>query len=216
MSAASLHRHPHAAAIMQQFEEAVGHNSEHETREAWLNAFAREAAPHFEEAGFPLPPNVRISIGFPSAGAKGKAIGECWSSVASRDGHFEIFLKPTLETDSRIADVLTHELVHAAVGLEHKHDRVFKRCATALGLEGKMTATVAGDQWRAWAEPVLAKLGPMPGAPLANMTTGKKKQTTRLIKCECDTCGFVFRATRQWILDAMRCPDPDCDGKVES
>lgn len=212
MSAA--HLHPHGDDGIERLI-AMAEEPLFSTREEWLNAFAREAAPQFEEAGFPLPSNVRISIGFPSAGAKGRAIGECWASVCSSDGHFEIFLKPTLETDSRIADVLTHELVHAAVGLDKKHGPVFKRCATKLGLGGKMTATVATDAWHAWAEPILAKLGPMPGAPLADMTTGKKKQTTRLIKCQCDACGFTFRATRQWLLDAMRCPDPDCDGAIQ-
>lgn len=221
MSAA--HLHPNARAGVDHLIALADASAEHATREAWLHAFADAARPQFEAAGFPIPANIRISIGFPSAGAKGKAIGECWSAIASRDGHFEIFVRPTIETDSRIADVLTHELVHAAVGLEAKHGKTFKRCATALGLEGKMTATIAGDGWRAWAEPVLAKLGPMPGAPLTAMTTGKKKQSTRLIKCQCDACGFTFRVTRQWIDRAtdgvvetwtLRCPDRSCDGTV--
>lgn len=187
------------------------------TREEWLNAFLDAARPHFERVGAPLPKNVRASIGFPSAGMRGRAIGECWGTTSSADGHFEIFLRPSLNEDCRVADVLTHEAVHAAVGLAAKHGPAFKRCAVALGLEGKMTATVAGPRWREWALPVLADIGPMPGAPLTEFHSGKPKQTTRLIKCECDACGFTFRTTRKH-LDAnpegLRCPSHDCDGEM--
>lgn len=188
------------------------------TREEWLNAFLAAARPHFERVGYPLRDNVRVSIGFPSGGMRGRAIGECWGSTSSADGHFEIFLRPSLNDDARVADVLTHEAVHAAVGLAAKHGGAFKRCAVALGLEGKMTATVAGARWREWALPILAELGPMPGAPLSEMHSGKPKQTTRLIKCECDACGFSFRTTRKH-LDAnpngLRCPSHACDGEMK-
>lgn len=185
------------------------------TREQWLNRFAEEAHPFFEAAGHPLPENVRISIGFTSGGTRGKSIGECWGSIASRDGHFEIFLRPSLDSDSRVADVLTHELVHAAVGLQCGHSGAFKRCAVALGLGGKMTATMATDAWRAWADPILDALGPMPGAPLQEMRRAKPKQGTRMIKCECDQCGFIFRTSRSHLLASLRCPDPDCDGQMQ-
>lgn len=184
-------------------------------REEWLNAFIVASRPQFAKAGFPLPENVRASIGFTSGGRRGKSIGECWGTVASGDGHFEIFLRPSLNRDARLADVLTHELIHAAVGLEAKHGPVFKRCAVALGLEGKMTATIAGKAWHTWAQPILRQLGPMPGASLKEMQTTVKKQTTRMLKCACADCGFTFRASARWATTAtLRCPDPECDGTV--
>lgn len=183
------------------------------TREQWLNDFATAARPQFEAKGFKVPANVRVSVGFPSTGRKGKRIGECWSSLSSRDGHFEIFLHPTLDDSARIADVLTHELIHAAVGLEAGHGPAFRRCATALGLVGKMTATTAGPEFNAWANPIVERLGPIPHASLRS-GSGPKKQTTRLIKCTCDTCGFTMRTAAKWILDAMYCPDPDCSGAL--
>lgn len=187
------------------------------TREEWLNAFVQEARPQFEEAGAPIPTNVRVSIGFTSKGARSKRIGECWSDNCSADGTFEIFIVPGTESESRIADILTHELIHAAVGLEAGHKAPFKRVAVALGLEGKMTATTAGDLWHAWADPVLMKLGKMPHAALTGggVSTAPKKQTTRMLKCECDCCGFTFRASNQWAsVESLRCPDPACDGQV--
>jgi len=119
----------------------------HSTREEWLQAFVAAARPQFEAATYALPGEIRVSIGFTSGGRRGKSIGECWSREASADRHFEIFLRPTLDSDSRIADVLTHELCHAAVGLENKHNATFKRCMKAVGLEGKATATTAGNAW---------------------------------------------------------------------
>lgn len=192
-------------------------SSRYATREEWLNAFLDAARPHFERVGYPLPAKVRASIGFPSAGMRGRAIGECWGTASSADGHFEIFLRPSLNADARVADVLTHEAVHAAVGLAAKHGGAFKRCAVALGLEGKMTATVAGPRWREWALPILAELGPMPGAPLTEFHSGKPKQTTRMLKCVCDSCGFSFRTTRSQLdahPDGLGCPVRDCGGSI--
>lgn len=188
-----------------------------ETREQWLNAFKDKAAPLFASAGYPIPSNVRISIGFTSGGTRGKRIGECWGEAASSDGSFEIFIKPSLLSDARIADVLTHELIHAAVGLDAKHGKVFKACATALGLEGKMTATTAGEGWYAWALPLLDQLGPMPYAAITGNMGGKKKQATALLKVECDNheCGWLARVTLKHLEphDTLDCPT-GCGGSL--
>jgi hypothetical protein len=187
------------------------------TRERWLANFIEATRPIFDANGYPLPEEVRASIGFPSKGARSRAIGECWAKECSGDGHFEIFLRPSLQShDSRIADVLTHELVHAAVGLDAKHGPKFKRCATAMGLTGKMTATEAGPGWHEWADPIIARLGPLPGEDLADMTNGQKKQTTRLLKLTCTACDFTCRTTAKHIEahDRLGCPVEDCDGDL--
>lgn len=188
------------------------------TREQWLNDFAAAARPQFEAAGAPLPSNVRVSVGFPSTGRKGRRIGECWSDTCSADGRFEIFIHPTLAVSERVADVLTHELIHAAVGLAAGHGPDFRRVALALGLTGKMTATVAGPGWKAWAAPILEALGPIPHGSLNSAGNGQKKQTTRMIKVVCQNaeCGFTFRTTRTWLEGrSLQCPDVDCGGDME-
>lgn len=188
------------------------------SREAWLNEFTRRARPVFKKAGFPIPSNVRVSVGFTSHGARGKRIGECWADTCSEDGTFEIFITPQIGDASRIADIHTHELIHAAVGLECGHTGDFVKCMKAVGLIGKPTATTAGPDWHAWADPILESMGPLPHATLKAGGNGKKKQSTRMIKCECDTCGFVMRTTATWIENAMgelRCPDPTCDGAMD-
>lgn len=191
-------------------------NKVFQTREEWLNAFIAASKAEFFVAGVELPKNVRASIGFTSVGLRGSRIGECWSDDASADGTFEIFIVPGIDDASRIAGILTHELVHAAVGLAAGHRGPFRKIAIALGLVGKMTATTEGEIWHKWADPILEKLGPLPHAKLTGSTSGRKKQNTRLLKCECDKCGFVFRASAKWAFssDELRCPDPSCDGSV--
>ncbi len=184
------------------------------TREQWLNAFTDKARPIFAKRGFELPVKIRVSVGFMFRSPK--AIGQCWAESASADGHREVFINPTQADSARVADILTHELCHTLFGPEEKHGKEFKRAAYGMGLEGKATATVAGDDWRAWAFPILAALGPIPHGALDPMSSGIKKQTTRLLKCECDVCGFIFRATAKHVNGkALRCPDDDCGGIVK-
>ncbi len=47
-----------------------------------------------------------------------------------------------------------------------------------------------------------------PHAELHAMTNGRKKQVARLVKCQCATCGYTVRTTRQWLDDmgAPHCP----------
>jgi hypothetical protein len=202
-----------------QHNKPVSYVSMFDTREDWLNAFVSATRPIFENAGFPLPEKVRVSIGFTSSGKRGKSIGECWNDTCSDDGHFEIFLKPTTQTASRLADILTHELCHAAVGLKAAHGKRFRACAIAMGLEGKMTSTIAGVAWYHWALPVLERLGPIPYAAMAlGDSSAKPKQKTNLLKVECGTCGWLARVTAKWVhpYSELQCPDPDCSGTLHA
>ena len=40
----------------------------------------------------------------------------------------------------RVAGIIAHELIHAAVGVEHGDKGPFRAMAKGLGLEGRMTA----------------------------------------------------------------------------
>ena len=171
-------------------------------------------APLFEGLNAPLPSRVRVAIGFTSRGAKGKAIGECWDNQYSGDGHFEIFIRPDLAhaadaMPAQIAAILAHELVHAAVGTAG-HGKAFKRVAVGLGLVGRMTATTPGNAFLAAVAPILVAAGPLPHARLdtGSETTRPKKQAIRLLKCECETCGYTVRTARKWLetVGAPLCP----------
>lgn len=186
------------------------------TREDWLNEFVRESRAEFADRGFTVPEHVRISVGFTSKGKRSKAIGECWNPAASKDQHFELFIHPgLLGNRSRVADVATHEICHTIVP-DANHGKPFKRVATAIGLTGKMTATEAGPAWHCWADPIVNRLGEIPGSELDCSSPVLRKEGTRLLKAECAGCGFVFRVTRKWI-DAsgeLRCPNAACGGRI--
>lgn len=167
-------------------------------RQTWLENLVTDLRPYFHKAGFEVPANVRVSIGWPRGShGKGKAIGQCWDMVASTDKHFEIFVSPALKDTAQIVGVMVHELVHAVVGTKAGHKGPFKQCALAVGLEGKMTATTSGPALQDWTRAELAKRGKYPGGALNDAT--RKKQTTRLIKCECADCGYIARVTAKWI-----------------
>lgn len=190
------------------------------TREEWLHAFTDAARPHFAEAGAPIDNPVRMAIGWPSKGQRSNVTGECFYSAASEDGAREIFIRPSLQSDAvEVAGVLTHELIHAALPDGEGHGKNFGRAARKLGLEGKLTATVVGDGWHLWADPILAELPPFPGAALADARSvgGTKKQSTRMLKLTCNHCGFTCRTTKKHIEAAgegLICPIPVCDGDL--
>lgn len=176
-----------------------------ELRNAWLAKAATFCAGLLFDVGYPVPSNVRVSLGWTSSGLRSKAIGECWTSTASGDGHFEIFVSPKLGDAQDVLATLMHELVHAAVGLEAKHNAPFRKAALAVGLEGKMTETVSGEALKLAFTRWVEKVGDYPAAALDGSTSAKPKQGTRMLKVEC-ACGYQLRGTRKWLALAV----PDC------
>lgn len=174
----------------------------HATRETYLASATEYLAPHFTNLGFPLPA-VRASVGIPAGGKGGKLkrIGECWSNLASADNTTEIFICPSQSDPVAVLAILLHELIHAAVGLKCGHKGAFKRVALALGLEGKMTATVPGAALTKDLQALSDTLGEYPHAALNTALSGRKTQGTRMIKLECDDCGWSCR-TAQKNVDA--------------
>lgn len=174
------------------------------TREEWLTFVADELRRHYSGAGYPIPLKVRFAIGFCSTGERGNRIGECWYPEASGDKSVEIFVKPDQHVAGTVADILAHELVHAAVGPGHGHGRVFKKACTALGLEGKATQALPGAEMRRTViAPILKRAGKLPHAKLEGKVTDRKKQGTRLLKAECEKCGYTVRVTKKWAAEGL-------------
>lgn len=184
---------------------------QHQYREAWLDAAVDLMRPHFKRAGYDIPGKMRVSCGWPSSGgcaSKKRTIGQCWPAEADSKGVHQLFISPFLESVADAQGVLAtlvHEVVHAVVGLDKKHNKLFKKCALAVGLDGKMTATFAGEallaEGKAWAE----KLGSYPNGKLDLSKSPVKRQKNRQRKCECLECGYVCRTTKKW-LDEMGPP----------
>lgn len=171
-------------------------------RQRWLETGLADLRKYFAKLGYDLPDTIRVSVGWPH-GTRGKgndAIGQCWDSIASSDKHSEIFVSPSLKDGALILATLAHELVHVKAGHKAGHKAPFKLIALAIGLEGKMTATTAGPAFKEWSAAFIAKHGDYPAGNL-NASKGRKKQGTRLIKCECETCGYIARTTAKWLDD---------------
>lgn len=168
------------------------------TREEWLHDLASRVAPIL---GVTVPA-IRCSVGFPggrSRGGRGKRIGECWDSAASSDGSNAIFVSPTIADAATAAHVLVHEMIHAAVGVKHGHRGPFRRMALAVGLTGKMTATTATPELADKLAEIVDEIGPYPHAQLNADLSGRKKQSTRMLKLTCPACGYTVRTTAKWI-----------------
>jgi hypothetical protein len=111
----------------------------------------------------------------------------------------------------------------------------------ATGMARPFTSSVAGDGFKEWVQPFIDDLGEIPHSQLKVRGEGRaklfkkegggvdaaddsepesnrpKKQTTRLKKCECSTCGYTVRVTQKWLDEGPpHCPhhgamDTDCD-----
>jgi hypothetical protein len=113
----------------------------------------------------------------------------------------QVYISPKLETAVEALDTLAHELVHAAIDPHPGHAGLFVKAAKAVGLtNGKPTSAGAGPELLALLGEIAATLGEYPHVAL---NPGEiKKQTTRLLKVECGSCGYTARVTAKWINDA--------------
>lgn len=181
-------------------------------REQWLTDVAEKfIRPHFANEGFGWPEAYRVSIGFPKGRGRGaNAIGQCWSPTASADKTPELFISPELEP-ARAIDVLIHELVHAVVGIKSGHKGPFRIMAKGVGLEGKMTSTVAGAALAKLIELWIEWMPAFPGAVLniASVAGAKKEKGpgSRLVKIACPDCDYTARTSAKWInIGLPTCP----------
>ena len=189
----------------------------HDTREQWLaEAVALISGRVFKQAGVEeLSGKWRIGCSWPGGGSARKSIGECWPSRASADGTREMFISPTLDDPAKVLPVVVHEMIHAIDDCASGHRGRFARDAEAVGLEGKMTETHAGMDLSKELVKISHDLGDYPHSKLVMALSGKKKQSTRLIKLSCSRCGFIARASKT-ALEQAGLPTCGCGGNLEA
>lgn len=185
------------------------------TREAWLE-LATEKLRMSVFLGIAEFPRVRVSVGWPYGAKSGKlkAIGQYWPAALATDKLPQIFISPKLGSSLEHLETLVHELVHACVP-DAGHGKAFKRIALAVGLTGKMRATVAGDALKARLNDLISEIGDIPHGAISlqgKAAGAPKKQSTRLIPVECASCGYKARTTRKW-LDEIGAPLCACNAK---
>jgi hypothetical protein len=193
------------------------------TREEWLDQCAEKMRPMFDEARETLhtpalPEQLHVSCGWPSQKAtarKSRAIGQCFQTACSAAHLNEVFVSPAISDALTVSATLLHELIHAADNCQHGHRQaVFGQLARHFGLEGKLTATHAGPELTERLNAICAELGEYPHQTL-DVTIGAKKQSTRLIKLECPSCGYTIRTTQKWLDQYEDLPLCPCGERFE-
>lgn len=171
-------------------------------REDYLNQGVAALAGLFQAKGYDLP-SVNVSCSWPGGGSARKRIGECWPRSASKAKINEIFISPSIESSTQALDILAHELIHAIDDCKHGHRKEFTKIMRAIGLEGKPTATVAGERLHAELETITETLGEYPHKKL---TPPGPKQKNRQLKAVCVDCGAVWRMSSKWLTQVTVCP----------
>lgn len=140
---------------------------------------------------------LKLSVGYPpNRRTNSKVIGVCFPAAASTGGFNEIFINPEINDSLQVLETLVHEIIHAVDDCRSGHRGEFKRIARAVGLEGKLTATFAGEELRAHLSQYVDLLGHIPHAAIKS---GKlKRQVNRNLKVWC-LCGFKFNTSRSQI-----------------
>lgn len=183
-------------------------------REEWLTKAVLKLRDVFTRNGLELPQNIVVSCGWPSKSV-GKCIGECWSHDQSDGGVFEIFISPRLSTvssESGVLATLTHELLHASIGTEYGHKAPFKKAMKKIGLEGKPSATVAGDALMTELSAIAGYLGDYPHRSLNLKPKPERDPVRTLVKMQCpkDDCEYIIMVkTRLLDLGIPKCPVHD-------
>lgn len=183
------------------------------TREEWLLSISKLfVLPRIKKAGGKTDYKYRVSVGFPKGrrGTRAKTIGQCWDPTVSADGTAEIFISPELDAYAAVA-TLVHEHVHASVGLKAGHKGEFRKLGIAIGLTGKMASSTESEELAADIKRIIIKVGDYPHAILTPSST-TAVQTTRMLKCSCEACGYTVRTSAKWLAVSVPvCPDPTCD-----
>lgn len=165
-------------------------------RETWLEAATERLWPLFTRHELkPVP--IRVSVGWPGGrGNKNNTIGQCWPKQTASDEVAQIFISPVLDDSVRVLDVLAHEMIHAICGPGVGHRGIFVRIASMIGLEGKPTATVAGEKLKAELEAIVDELGEYPHAALSLLPAAGKSRSGAYVKVTCTSCEFTARVSK--------------------
>jgi len=169
-------------------------------RETWLNKatdIMREGL--FKRSHLEVPKDVKISCGFAPSGNRGnkyKTLGVCHNRQSSKANVNEIFISPVTSDSMRVLDILAHELIHAIDDCKNGHRKPFRDMAIAIGLEGQMRTTVAGEKLKVELNKIIDEIGEYPHDTVSISST-VKKQSTRMLKVSCSSCEFSYRTSKK-------------------
>jgi hypothetical protein len=188
-------------------------NNTHTSREVWLREATHLLRPLFEKLGYTLPDKIRLAVGFPSSGKRGRRTAECWHPSSSADQHFEIFIRPDIDDPVEVLGKLVPQLIHTLLPIEAKHGKAFRDIALRIGLEGPMRQTTPTVMLKERLQSIASALGPLPHAKLdfATLSGSRKKAGSRYYKAACPVCAYAIRVIPKWAkMGLPLCPvSPD-------
>jgi len=155
------------------------------------------------------PKEIRVSCSLLSAGmSHGPAIAHVHLKQHTGNNYHEIRMgahlggRKTKESSARVADILLHEMIHTMFPHDG-HKGGFRWTAHAVGLLSPMTSTQASPALKERIESQVVKvLGRYPHKGVKLVPRGQRGKGSRLVKCECESCGCIIRLTRKWITFA--------------
>lgn len=192
---------------------------DHQDRESWLTEAASLLnAMLMTPAGVPLDmeveQRVRVSCGYPRNTRGGKKSLLIWPN--ENEGElYQIYISPELSDRNEVLLQLLYQLVHIQTN-DKGHRSGYSRTAIKCGLGRPMTEpTVSKSDAGACLLTAMEEINAMLGQyPHKKVMPKPKPQGSRLIKCECASCNFVFRASA-YQLDRIQddAPCPVCEAR---
>lgn len=178
----------------------------YKTREDWLLAAYQALAPRFAPHGT-LPQRIHVICSWPVSHSK-VAVGECYPEEWTDNKSRYITISPALgKNPIEVLATLLHEMIHA-LGIMN-HGKPFKKVALALGLEGKMRSTVAGEVLKKDLEKVAESLGIYPHQVLHRLKKDKVSNPTgpiTLVSPQDPTYTIYIARKKYSELGAPLCP----------
>lgn len=169
-------------------------------REQWLLLAVDALKPVFKKkCQIVLPKNIKCTMSFPLGRSAHKVVGQCLSEKISSGQKIEILINPTFDDPVEIISTLAHELIHAWDGNKNGHKGPFVRVAKDFGFMSPWPQTSETLELLIEFKAIVRKLPKFPHNKISPIRRGKK-QTTRMIKLECDQCGFICRASQTAIV----------------
>ena len=187
------------------------------TREDWLTGAVNELKPFFLLNGVSISDKIRVSCALPSNAKRTnfKSVGECFPNTNSADAHYEIFISPVLADPIKVFETLIAMLCHTANGALN-HGKPYQKIADAMLLlpngtqSARYKSVTHGDAFVQAYKQIIDSLGAYVHAELS--ASVGKKQSTRMLKCVCPSCGYTVRLTAKWAfkhgnLNLPLCPN---------
>ena len=171
-------------------------------REQWLTEVANGLLPAFNAKGL-FPKNFRITCGWPCRNAlsvRRRCLGECHSYKSSKAKISEIFISPTMDEGASVGGVISHELIHAAVGVDQGHKGLFVKACRTLGMVGKPIHASPGPSLQRRIDAIIASIGPYPHAALAGYARPPARSTGQ-VRMYCP-CGCKITISTKWLAEA--------------